>query len=353
MFPADNIWNTPVDQLPLAPGSATYVETIGADRPLHPDFGAGQWQGQPIGIPYTTVPAEQEPVAVTFQYADESDGGPYPIPTDAPIEGGAASTGDRHVLVVQRDRCVLYELYSAHPQANGAWTAGSGAIFPLGSHSLRPAGWTSADAAGLPILPGLVRYEEVAAGHVDHAIRFTVPQTRREYVWPARHFASSLTGAQYPPMGQRFRLKAAIDTSVFPPQARVILEALKKYGMILADNGSAWFISGAPDERWDNEDLAELRRVRGSWFEAVDVTGLMVEPDSAQARATATMPTATTPTEPRPATATAEPSPSASQEPSPEAGDTPTADRPAAGFAAYLPVVVGSARPAGVELLRQ
>jgi hypothetical protein len=346
VFPPDNVWNTPGDDLPVDPLSATYVATIGAGRPLHPDFGSGTWEGQPIGIPFAVVPADQAGVAVTFQYDDESDHAPYPVPTDAPIEGGAESTGDRHVLLVQRERCVLYELYSAQPHADGSWAAGSGAIFPLDSQALRPAGWTSADAAGLPILAGLVRYDEVAAGHIDHAIRFTAPQTRRQYVWPARHYASSLTGDQYPPMGQRFRLKADFDTAPFPPQARLVLEALKKYGMILADNGSSWFISGAPDQRWDNEDLAELRRVAGASFEAVDQSGLMVDPDSAQARTTETAaPQTAQPTVQPTPMPPASPSPPATAAPgvtseTPAPSDTPGPTSPSPAHGAYLPLAL-------------
>lgn len=284
IFPADNIWNTPVDALPLHPDSAAFIDVIGAAVTLHPDFGSGLWKGGPIGIPFIDVPGEQPGVGVSFYYEDESDPGPYPIPTIAPIEGGPESDGDRHVLVLDRENCVLYELYDAFPQTDGSWEAGSGAIFDLASHALRPAGWTSADAAGLPILPGLVRYDEVAAGEIRHALRFTAPQTRRAYVWPARHFASSLTDGRYPPMGQRFRLKAGFDTSGFSPEVQVILAAFKRYGIILADNGSAWFISGAPDERWDNDVLRELRQVSGADFEAVDVSLLMLNEDSGQVR---------------------------------------------------------------------
>lgn len=282
VFPADNVWNTRVDELPLDPNSAVYVETIGADAPLHPDFGSGEWppgSGTAIGIPYVDVPSDQPLVPVSFYYEGESDPGPYPIPPDVPIEGGS----DRHVLVLDRDRCLLYELFDAESQDGGSsWTAGSGAIFDLGSHALRPEGWTSADAAGLPILPGLVRYEEVASGAIHHALRFTAPQTREEFVWPARHYASDLTGEQYPPMGQRFRLRADFDISPFSPEVQVILRALKTYGMMLADNGSAWYLSGVPDERWDNDVLRELRELRGADFEAVDVSGLMLNPDSGQ-----------------------------------------------------------------------
>ena len=289
LFPADSIWNTRVDTLPMDAGSAAFVATIGADTGLHPDFGSGDWppgSGAPIGIPFDSVPASQPLVPVTFLYAGESDPGPYPIPPGASIEGGPASDGDRHVLVLERGSCTLYELFDAHPMDGGAWWgAGSGAVFDLDSHTLRPDGWTSADAAGLPILPGLVRWEEVAAGRIEHALRFTAPQTRRAYVWPARHHASDLTGEQYPPMGQRFRLRGDFDLSDFSAPVRVILQALKEYGMMLADNGSAWFISGVPDERWDNDVLAELGAVEGSSFEAVDVSSLMVDADSSLAMA--------------------------------------------------------------------
>jgi len=284
VFPADSIWNTPVDRLPLDRASDAYVATIGRDRPLHPDFGSGLFNGGPIGIPFVVVPGSQQKHPATFQYAGESDPGPYAVPLDAPIEGGSQSTGDRHAIALDRDNCVLYELFDARPQADGSWRAGSGAIFDLKSHKLRPLGWTSADAAGLPIVPGLVRYEEVAAGEIRHAIRFTAPETRRAYVWPGTHFASRLTEGRYPPMGQRFRLRSDFDSSGFSPETRVILRALQKYGMILADNGSSWFISGAPDERWNNDRLRELRRLRGADFEAVDVSSLMIEPTSAQAR---------------------------------------------------------------------
>ncbi len=283
VFPDDNIWNTPVDTLPVAANSTAYIASIGANTGVHPDFGSGTWDGGLIGIPYIVVTGTQPKVPIRFvEYGDESDPGPYPIPPDAPIEGGANASGDRHVLVVDAGNCMLYELYHAFPQADGSWHAGSGAIFDLQSNALRPANWTSADAAGLPILPGLVRYDEVAAGEIRHALRFTVPQTRREYVWPARHFASSLIDTAYPPMGQRFRLRADFDISGFSFEVQVILRALKKYGMIVADNGSSWYISGAPDERWNNEQLHELRQVLGSDFEAVDVSSLLLSPDSGQ-----------------------------------------------------------------------
>lgn len=286
LFPADNIWNAPIDHLPVHPLSDAYIDTIGRSETFHPDFGSGIWppeDGGPIGIPYVIVPDDQPKVPIDFYYPDDSDPGPYPIPPDAPIEGGPDSEGDRHILIVQEGTCLLYEIFDAHPRPDGGWDAGSGAIFDLRSNALRPAGWTSADAAGLPILPGLVRYDEVAAGEITHALRFTAPETQRAFVWPARHFASDLTDARYPPMGQRFRLRADYDLSSFDPQIQIILRAMQRYGIILADNGSPWYVSGVPDERWDNDLLHQLDRLTGDDFEAVDVSPLMIDPDSAQA----------------------------------------------------------------------
>ena len=275
LFPANNHWNLRVDKLPVLPNSDAMVQNIGADDTLHPDFGSGLYEGRPIGIPYTTVSKRQKRVSMSFEYDDESDRGPYPIPRNAPIEGGASSDGDRHVIVVDRDRCKLYELFAAYPQNGGAsWRAGSGAIFNLRSNRVRPAGWTSADAAGLAILPGLARYEDVKRGKIDHALRFTVSRSRRAYIYPARHFASSNTDPDLPAMGQRLRLKASFDTSGYPRQARIVLNALKRYGMIVADNGSDWFISGSPSRGWDNDELNALKRVEGSNFEVVDTTRL-------------------------------------------------------------------------------
>jgi hypothetical protein len=279
MFPPDNVWNTRVDSLPIDACSSAYINSIGPTTGLHPDFGT-VWAGAPNGIPYTTVLGTQPLVTVTFGYDDESDPGPYPIPPDAPIEGGPDSSGDRHVLVVENTNCKLYEMYSAYPEADGSWTAGSGAIFDLRSNILRPDTWTSADAAGLPILPGLVRYDEVASGVITHALRFTAQRTQRKYIWPARHYASSITDPNVPPMGQRFRLKASFDISSYPAQVQVILTAFKTYGIILADNGSNWFINGAPDPRWDDDMLSQLSSVKGSNFEAVDESGLMRDPNS-------------------------------------------------------------------------
>ncbi len=283
LFPRSSYWYANVSTLPVRANSSAYIASIGATSGLKADFGSGLWDGGPIGIPYVVVPAGQVKVPVAFDYADESEPGPYPIPTDAPIEGGAQSTGDRHVLVVDQTDCHLYETWSSTPTGAG-WHAGSGAVFDLTSNALRPDGWTSADAAGLAILPGLVRYDEVAAGHIDHAIRITVPRTQKTYLWPARHQASSRTDTNLPPMGLWLRLRADFDTSGFPHDAQVILEALKQHGAIVADNGSAWYMSGAPDERWNNDTLATLHRVPGSAFEAVDVSSMIANPNSGQVR---------------------------------------------------------------------
>jgi PKD repeat protein len=292
VFPADHIWNVPVDQLPVDSRSADYISMIGSTKYLHPDFGSGLYDGGPIGIPYNIVNKSVIKQSVTFDYGDESDPGPYPLPASPLIEGGGGSVGDRHLLMVHQDERKVYELYAAEKQPDGSWHAGSGAIFNLSGYELRPVGWTSTDAAGLAVLPGLVRYDEVAAGKITHAIRFTVPQTQKAFIWPARHYASSITDPRYPPMGQRFRLKASFDISGYPSQARVVLEALKKYGMILSDNGGAWYISGAPDDHWDNDALHTLQQVKGSDFEAVDETSLMIDPDSGRAKITLPAPLA-------------------------------------------------------------
>jgi len=275
VFPATSVWNQPVNQLPVAHDSGTLIRSIGLDAPVHPDFGSGLYDGQRIGIPYVVVSGGTIPKAKpTFEYGAESDPGPYPIPANVPIEGDPRPDGgDRHALIIDRDTCTLYELYALQKTATG-WTAGSGAIWSLRSNALRPAGWTSADAAGLPSFPGLARYDEVAAGAINHALRFTAPGTRRAYIYPARHYASSSTDPALPPMGLRVRLKASFDIDGFPPQARVILVALKRYGMILADNGSPWYISGAPDPRWSNDDLHSLSRLTGADFQVVDTSHL-------------------------------------------------------------------------------
>ena len=314
VFPADNVWNARVDGLPIHPRSDDWVRSIGATTGLHPDFGAGTWNGAPIGIPYTTVPGSQPPVSISFEYADESDPGPYRIPPDAPIEGGGGTSGDRHVIVVDRDRCTLAEVFASEKLSDTAWRAGSGATFDLNSNALRPATWTSADAAGLPIFPGLARYDEVAAGEIAHALRFTAPRTQRAYLWPARHFASDSTNPALPPMGARFRLKSDVNPAAYPHQVRVILTALQRYGMILADNGSAWYVSGAPDPGWNDDTLRQLRQIVGNRFEAVDASSLMVHPDSAQVRASGPIQTPM-PTVVPTATPTATPRPSCSPRP--------------------------------------
>jgi hypothetical protein len=268
IFPASNPWNMRVDKLPVAADSAQLIASIGLDTGLHPDFGSGLYDGEPIGIPFDVVSSATPRSHVAFEYADESDHVAYPIPKSVHIEGGRASTGDRHAILVDKSTCRLYELYALYPTAGG-WKAGSGATWSLRSNHLRPAGWTSADAAGLPIFPGLARYDEVARGVIDHALRFTVEHTRRAYVYPARHYASDSDDPSLPPMGLRVRLKASVDISGFPRQARIVLQALKTYGMILADNGSNWYISGAPSPGWSNDDLHTLGRITGSDFEVV------------------------------------------------------------------------------------
>jgi hypothetical protein len=260
LFPADFTTNQRVDHLPVAASSDAIVRSIGLDDNVHADFGSGRWEGKPIGIPYTVVSRRTKRSKVRFDYADESDRVRYPIPRGVRIEGG----GDRHALLVDRSRCRLYELFALRRE-NGRWHAGSGAVWNLRKPKLRPAGWTSADAAGLPILPLLAR-----PGRIDHALRVTVSQSRREYVWPARHFASDDDDPSLPRMGERLRLKASVDISGMPRQARRVAVALKRYGLIVADNGSDWFISGAPDRRWDNDQLHALDVLSGRDFEVVD-----------------------------------------------------------------------------------
>ncbi len=272
VFPNTNPWNTRVDKLPVAPNSDAIIRSIGVEVGLHPDFGSGLYDGQPIGIPFDIVTKKTPHTRLSFEYADESDKAPYPIPRNIHIEGGS----DRHALLIDRDACRLYELFALTRSESG-WQAGSGASWNLRSNKLRPAGWTSADAAGLPIFPGLARYDEVARGVIDYALRFTVVRTRRAYVYPARHYASNLTDPNLPPMGLRVRLKASFDVTSFPNQTRVILVALKRYGMLVADNGANWFISGAPDAHWNNDDLHTLGRVKGSDLEVVQ-TGPLTAP---------------------------------------------------------------------------
>jgi hypothetical protein len=266
VFPANNALNEEIASAPVNPNSANYIASIGLGTHLHPDFGTNPT----YGIPYTVVGSEQPKVPVKFtEFPEESDPGPYPVPPGAPIEGGGRGSGDRHVLVAQEGTCTLYELYHARKH-RGGWRAGSGAVFNLSSNALRPEGFTSADAAGLPIFPLLVRYPDVAGGHINHALRVTVPSTQRGYIHPATHFASSSEDPNLPPMGLRLRLKATYSLASFHGEALVVLEALKRYGLIVADNGSPWFITGAPDPRWNNEDLEEIKQVPGSEFEAVE-----------------------------------------------------------------------------------
>ena len=269
IFPANNPWNERVDTLPVAADSAQLIASIGLDTGLHPDFGSGLYDGSRIGIPFDVVSKSTPRSHMSFDYGDESDHVAYPIPKNVHIEGGS----DRHAILVDRSTCRLYELFALQRTSSG-WHAGSGATWSLRSNHLRPAGWTSADAAGLPIFPGLARYDEVARGVIDHALRFTAARTRRAYVYPARHYASSSDDPSLPPMGLRVRLKASVDISGFPRQARVVLQALKTYGMILADNGSSWYITGAPSPGWSNDDLHTLGRITGSDFEVVDTSSL-------------------------------------------------------------------------------
>ncbi len=279
IFPSDNPWNTDISNYPIHPMSDVFIAAISKTRSfLHPDFGSNA----SYGIPYVVVGADQPFVPITFDtYPDESDPGPYPVPPNAPIEN-LGQGGDQHVLVVDTGNCMLYEMFDSRKDVSGnGWTAESGAVFNLNSNSYRPDGWTSADAAGLPIFPGLVRYDEaVIQQEIRHALRFTTPSTQRGYITPARHFASTSSDTTLPPMGLRVRLKADYDISTYTGTSKVILTALKKYGLILADNGSAWFISGATDGRWDDDDLNQLKKVPGSAFEAVNTGPIKHEPDA-------------------------------------------------------------------------
>lgn len=278
MFPANNIWNARVDSLPVHPMSEAWIDSIGRDEGFHMDFGSGEWDGGPIGIPYNVVSGSSvQKYTLEFDYADESDAGPYPIPENPAIE----YSSDHHILTVDTDDCKLYEIYAASFE-HGKWRGGSGAIWDLNSNALRPETWTSADAAGLPILPGLVRYDEIAQGEIMHALRFTAEETAG-YIWPARHQTSDPQGG-VPPMGARFRLKADYDISGFPPEMQILLKAMKTYGIMLADNGSNWYVTGAPDERWDNDMLHSLDTLTGNDFEAVDTSSLMVDPNSGEVK---------------------------------------------------------------------
>jgi len=305
LFPTSNVWNVPVLGLPVHPKSTDYLTTIGLAEGLHMDFGSGEWDGGKIGIPLDLVPEGQATVPIDYAilgWPGESDPGPFPIPADPQIEGEPDNAlGDRHILVLRQGACELYELYYSYPDGAEAqaqnddwpdivdctvgtdgWCAASGAKYDLDSNALRPDGWTSADAAGLPVLPGLARYEEVEAGEIRHALRFTTAPTQGAYVWPARHEASSSTDPDDPPMGLRVRLRADYPLASFSPHARRLLTAMKRYGMILADNGSDWYVSGIPNEGWDNDVLHELDDVLGSDFEVVDASSLMINADSGE-----------------------------------------------------------------------
>jgi hypothetical protein len=285
IFPADNFWHADVRSLPVDPHSAQWLTAMSASsRHLHPDFGPSYGaQSVPYGIPVTVVPAGHARVPVTFDYADESDRLTYPLGPDTQIEGGPSASGDRHAIVVTADTCELFETWDTNSAASG-WTAGSGAHWLLSSDALRPNGWTSADAAGLPILPGLLRWDEVAAGHVDHAIRFTTNATDALHLWPARHDASSQHNAALPPMGARFRLKAGFAISGYSAQTQTVLRAMQTYGLVLADNGSPWFFQGTADNAWPDALISQLKTVPASAFEAVDTSGLEISAGSAAAR---------------------------------------------------------------------
>lgn len=284
LFPRSSFWYADVSELRVHKRSDKWVATMGEGRHVHADFGSGKWNGGPIGIPITRVGADQAVVDVEFRYEDESDPGPYPIPSNVKIEGGRQATGDRHAIVLQKSTCMLYEVFDAQSLSDGRWVGGSGAAFDLRSNDLRPDSWTSADASGLPILPGLVRYAEVERGEIRHAIRMTAPITRRHHIWPARHDAGSTNRLSAPPMGAWIRLKADIDPADFPPQARVIVEALQTHGAIIVDNGSAFYLSGAPNSKWDNNDLHSLHQLDGTDFEFVRAGRMKVDPDSAKVK---------------------------------------------------------------------
>jgi hypothetical protein len=285
MYPADNIWNTDISTMPVHARSAQWLASTNAGTAkLHPDFGPSFGaQPVPYGIPYAVTDRTHAKTSVSFQYASESDPGPYPFGSDTPIEGGPNANGDRHALMVDRDTCTLYELFDAR-YASGGSTAGSGAVWNLRSHALRPSTWTSADAAGLPILPGLLRLDEVQSGFVGHAIRFTAQRTDRSFLWPARHQAGAANDPTLPPMGARFRLKSGFDVSRFRPDTQVVLRAMQRYGLLLADNGSNWYFTGTAEDGWDTNLLSELKTIPASQFDAIDESSLMISPDSGQAR---------------------------------------------------------------------
>ena len=322
VFPSNNVWHANISKLPVNRHSAAWLASMSASsKHLHPDFGPSG-SSMPYGIPYIVVPSSHQKVSVSFDYADESDPGPYPFGSDTPIEGGS----DRHAIMIDSGTCKLYELYDAHYSSGGS-TAGSGAIWSLKSNALRPAGWTSADAAGLPIFAGLVRLDEVKKGVVDHAIRFTASSTDRTYLWPARHQAGAARNAYLPPMGARFRLKSSFSLSGYRADTKVILTAMKRYGMIVADNGSDWYFQGTAEDGWSNAMLDELKSIPASAFEAVDESSLMADPNSGRVRGTSTVTHHTTTTKPKagsPAPVTAKPTPKPSHAATPSTSPSPT-----------------------------
>jgi len=313
VFPSNNVWHADVSHLSVNKHSSAWLTSMHASSThLHPDFGPSG--GFPYGIPYDVVPPSHAKVYLTFQYASESDKGPYPFDQNTKIEGGQSAGGDRHAIMIDSGTCKLYELYDAHYSSSGS-TAGSGAIWSLTSNALRPAGWTSADAAGLPIFPGLVRLDEVKAGSVDHAIRVTAQETDRSYIWPARHQAGAASDPNLPPMGARFRLKASYNISHFRTDTQTVLRAMKKYGLIVADNGSNWYFQGSAENGWDTNMLDQLKTVPAGAFEAVDESSLMVSPNSAAIKTTSSSPSRTT-TSTKPSTPKAKLTPRATPSPS-------------------------------------
>jgi hypothetical protein len=320
VFPANNVWNTDISSLPVHPSSASWIASMGGTTQLlHPDFGPSG--GFPYGIPFNVVDSSHPRVNLSFAYSAESDQVAYPFGADTSIEGGPGAGGDRHAIMIEPGSCTLYELYDAHYNGTSPSTAGSGATWSLRGNALRPPTWTSADAAGLPIFPGLLRVEEVQAGAVSHAIRFTAQQTDRSFLWPARHQAGAAGNPALPPMGARFRLRAGFDTSRYGPATRAVLTAMKQYGMILADNGSNWYFQGAAEGGWSDTMISELKTVPAGQFDAINEASLMLDPNSAQARQPGTPPAPPAPPPPPPA-ATAAPLPVVVPAPSP----SPTID---------------------------
>jgi len=284
VFPQSNIWNKEITNAPVHAQSSTWLGSIGKTVKVHPDFGSKSFKHRAAGIPVNYTNKSTQKHSVLFKYKAESDLVKYPIPKRVKIEGGISSKGDRHIISFDTDLCILYELFNVYKRESGQWTAGSGAMFDLNSNNLRPDKWTSADAAGLPIYPGLVRYQELVSGTINHALRFTIPKTSKNYIWPARHYASRLNDISLPPMGMRLRLKASFNISNLSPQAKIIAKTLQKYGMILADNGGGLFITGEPNENWDNNDLRDLKQLKTDDFEVVDVAQWQLTPNSAETK---------------------------------------------------------------------